>query len=184
LLDVMSVPNPTFPLVCGVLAAIGIAGCAAMGADIVDTTPRSPTEPPVPVGQDVMAAGQQLDVRLQRSLSSTTAEVDDEFEATTVADLHGTGGVLVPAGSVVRGRVAGVDDAGQFDRTTSLLLEFDRILVRGRSHELRAHAVEAFPDVPGVLIGGGLVSGTDGVHVELPAGTLLRIQIDRAVDLS
>ena len=46
-------------------------------------------------------AGTELDVRLQNSLNSGTAQVEDRFEATTLVDLNVNGRVLIPAGSVI-----------------------------------------------------------------------------------
>src|SRR5262245_18469528 len=47
--------------------------------------------------------GTELDVRLQQSLSSATAQVEDRFEATTLVDLKEGDRTLIPAGSVMRG---------------------------------------------------------------------------------
>src|SRR5438034_1566909 len=54
-------------------------------------------------------AGTEFDVRLQNSLSSATAKVEDRFEATTMVDLMQGDRVLVPAGSVMRGVVSAVN---------------------------------------------------------------------------
>src|SRR5262245_53879487 len=44
-------------------------------------------------------AGQEIDARLETELSSETAQVEQRFEATTVADLYRGDEVLIPAGS-------------------------------------------------------------------------------------
>jgi hypothetical protein len=83
--------------------------------------------------------GTELDVRLQTTLDSGTAQVEQRFEATTVADLtDASGAVLVPAGSIVRGVVADVKPAGRVERRGSLTLAFDQITIRGRSYPIRA----------------------------------------------
>jgi len=92
----------------------------------------------------VIPAGQELDVRLGTTLSSKTAKVEQRFEATTVADVTQNGMVLLPAGSIVRGVVSGVDPAGRLDRAGSLTLSFDEITVRGRSYQMRAMATNVF----------------------------------------
>src|SRR5262245_56378128 len=67
------------------------------------TTTSNPNEVPV---------GTEFDVRLQNSLSSGTAQVEDRFEATTVVDLRDERGrVLVPAGSTMRGIISSVTKA-------------------------------------------------------------------------
>jgi len=70
--------------------------------------------------------GTLMDVRLQSSLSSGTAQVEDRFEATTVSDVTANTRVAVPAGALVRGVVAAVDKAGRADRKGSLTLTFDQ----------------------------------------------------------
>jgi hypothetical protein len=92
----------------------------------------------------VIPAGQELDVRLGTTLSSKTAKVEQRFEATTVADVTQNGTALIPAGSMVRGVVSGVDPAGRLDRAGSLTLSFDEITVRGRSYQMRAMATNVF----------------------------------------
>jgi hypothetical protein len=88
--------------------------------------------------------GQELDVRLQSTLSSETATAEQRFEATTAVDLRQGDRVLVPAGSVVRGVVSGVEKAGRVERTGRLTLSFDQMIVRGRSIPIRATATQVF----------------------------------------
>lgn len=92
----------------------------------------------------VIPAGQELDVRLGTTLSSKTAKVEQRFEATTVADATQNGTALIPAGSMVRGVVSGVDPAGRLDRSGSLTLSFDEMTVRGRTYPMRAMATNVF----------------------------------------
>ena len=81
-------------------------------------------------------------MRLQTTLDSETAQVEDRFEATTVVDLLQGDRVLVPAGSTVRGLVRAVDRASRTDRTGELTLAFDEIVVNGRSYPMRANPVD------------------------------------------
>jgi hypothetical protein len=126
----------------------------------------------------VVPAGQELDVRLQSSLSSETATVEQRFEATTVVDLRQAGRVLIPAGSIVRGVVSGVEKAGRLERTGRLELSFDQITVNGRNHEIRGTATEVFKsggireEAPAAGIGagagaiiGGILGGVKGAVV-------------------
>jgi len=92
----------------------------------------------------VIPAGQELDVRLGTTLSSKTAKVEQRFETTTVADVTQNGTALIPAGSMVRGVVSGVDPAGRLDRAGSLTLSFDEMTVRGRTYPTRAMATNVF----------------------------------------
>ena len=92
----------------------------------------------------VVPTGQEIDVRMQSTLSSETATVEQRFQATTAVDLTQNGRVLIPAGSIVNGVVSGVEKAGRIERTGKLTLSFDRITVRGREHEIRATATDVF----------------------------------------
>ncbi len=88
-------------------------------------------------------AGQELDVRLERELSSGTAQVEDRFSATTVVDLYQGNDVLIPAGSTLRGVVSSVTQATRTQRKGSLTVSFDQINVRGRSYPIRATVTQA-----------------------------------------
>jgi hypothetical protein len=89
--------------------------------------------------------GTEFDVRLQNSLSSKTAQVEDRFEGTTLVDLRDERGgrVLVPAGSTMRGVVSSVNKATRMDRKGSLTVAFDRVTVNGHSYPIRATVTQA-----------------------------------------
>ena len=136
--------TPIIPiaLLCGALATVA---CGATTPDSRVSTPTAsgPTQAN-PSDPWIVPAGQELDVRLQSTLSSDTATVEQRFEATTVVDLMQDGRVLVPAGSIVRGVVSGVEEAGRVDRAGRLTLSFDQVVVRGREHPMRATATRVF----------------------------------------
>ena len=150
-------------------AMIGAGACASTTSNSgTISTPQTrtgssttaPTEPVVANDSrtGVVPTGQEIDVRLQSTLSSETANVEQRFEATTAVDLVQNGRVLVPAGSVVKGIVSGVEKAGRVERTGKLTLSFDGISVRGREHRIRATATDVFKS-------GGILEekGTAGV---------------------
>ena len=149
-------------------AVIGASACASTSNSGTVSTPQTrtgsstttPTEPVVANDSrtGVVPTGQEIDVRLQSTLSSETANVEQRFEATTAVDLVQNGRVLVPAGSVVKGIVSGVEKAGRVERTGKLTLSFDGISVRGRDHRIRATATDVFKS-------GGILEekGTAGV---------------------
>jgi hypothetical protein len=87
--------------------------------------------------------GTELDVRLQDSLSSNRNQVEDRFEATTMVDLREGDRVIVPAGSVLRGVVSSVQEAGRLDRQGRMTLAFDQITIDGRTYPLRATVMQA-----------------------------------------
>lgn len=69
-------------------------------------------------------AGTQLDVRLDQTVSSKTSRVEERVEATTVSPVTINGRTIVPAGTVVIGHVAEVDDADRGQRDGRIRLEF------------------------------------------------------------
>jgi hypothetical protein len=87
--------------------------------------------------------GTEFDVRLQQSLSSATAQVEDRFEATTMVDLRDGDRVLVPAGSTMRGVVSSVTKAGRIERKGALTVAFDQVTINGRNYPLRATVTQA-----------------------------------------
>jgi hypothetical protein len=112
-----------------------------------------------------------MDVRLQSPLSSETAQLEQRFETTTVVNLVQNDRVLVPAGSVVRGIVSGVDKAGRIDRAGALTLSFDQMTVDRQAIPIRASATQVFEsgglreegNTAGVGAGvGGIIGGVLG----------------------
>jgi hypothetical protein len=88
--------------------------------------------------------GTEFDVRLQTSLSSATAQVEDRFDATTLVDLRDERGkVIVPAGSMMRGIVSSVNKATRTDRTGKLTVAFDRVTINERNYPMRATVTQA-----------------------------------------
>ena len=115
--------------------------------------------------------GTELDVRLQTPLSSKTSKVEDRFEATTLVDLTKDGETLIPAGSLIRGFVSAVDDAGRLDRKGRLSLTFEQVRINGRTLPLRATVAKAIEsegiesEVGKIGVGaglGGLIGGILG----------------------
>lgn len=94
-------------------------------------------------GSSVIPSGQELDVRLENELSSANAQVEQRFEATTVADLYRGSEVLIPAGSTVRGVISSVTKTTRMERKGSLTVAFDQITIRGRAYPMRGTVTEA-----------------------------------------
>ena len=165
-------------------------------------------------GNSAIPVGQEIDVRLQDELSSATAQVEQRFEATTVADLYRGNQVLIPAGSTLRGVVSSVTKTTRMERKGSLTVAFDQITINGRSYPMRGTVTQALESegikgeterigagagigaiiggiigggkgaMLGVIIGGGgTIAATEGSDVDLPAGTILRIRLDQALDV-
>jgi type II secretory pathway pseudopilin PulG len=94
-------------------------------------------------GASVIPVGQELDVRLQDTLSSDRNQVEDRFTATTAVDLEMDGRVLIPAGSEVRGVISSVHPAGRVERKGSMTVSFDELTINNRSYPMRGTVTQA-----------------------------------------
>jgi len=116
---------------------------------------------------DDVPVGTEFDVRLQSSLSSATAQLEERFEATTLVDLRDANGrVVVPAGSVMRGIVSGVTKAGRLERKGAITVAFDRVTIRGRSYPIRATVTQA-------LESEGIMGEKERIGIGAGAGAIL-----------
>ena len=69
-------------------------------------------------------AGQVLRVRMNQTISSETARVGDQFSTTVVDPVYAGGVEVIPAGSVVSGRVTTVDRASRKSKAGSMGVHF------------------------------------------------------------
>jgi hypothetical protein len=121
---------------------------APVGSTTPETSRSTETRPSGTVRQGAnpneIPVDTEFDVRLQNTLSSATAQVEDRFEATTVVDLRDERGrVLVPSGSTMRGVISSVQKATRTQRTGKLTVAFDRVTIDGRSYPMRATVTQA-----------------------------------------
>ena len=143
----------------------------------------SPSSPSSTSSTSAIPVGHEIDVRLQTQLSSETAEVEDRFEATTMADLYRGNEVLIPAGSVLRGVIRSVNKATRTDRRGEMTVSFDQVTVRGRSYPMRgtvtdtikgegikgeAGRIGAGSAIGGVI--GGIIGGVKGAIIGVLIG--------------
>ena len=194
-----------------IAALVACVGCAdSMQNNPPDTTPgNSPvgtsgtTEPTAPTQvtgseRNVVPVGQELDVRLQTPLSSSTATAEQRFQATTAVDLMQGSRVLIPAGSVVRGVISSVTKAGNIERTGRLTLAFDQIVVNGREYPFHGMATQMFESggirEEGKTIGtagavgaivGGIIGGVKGavLGATIGAGGVIAATEGKDIDL-
>ena len=161
----------------------GVSGGTSGGASGGTSGGVSGSEHPRSSSQSAIPDGQEIDVRLERELSSGTAQVEDRFQATTVVDLYRGESVLIPAGSVLRGVVSSVNPATRTDRKGSLTVSFDQITVRGRAYPMRGTVTQALESEgikgeigkigAGSAIGGiigGIIGGTKGALIGILVG--------------
>jgi len=123
-------------------SSVPAAPPAAAPAPAPAPTP-APARTQTTASANEVPAGTELDVRLQNSLNSGTAKVEDRFEGTTLVDLNVNGRVLIPAGSVMRGVVTSVEPATRTNRTAKMTVSFDQVTVNGRSYPMRGTVTQA-----------------------------------------
>lgn len=121
---------------------------------------------------------QYFRLRMNQTLNSRISRVGDRFRATVVTPVYASGVEVVPAGSIVEGRVIAVSPARTRGREGQLAVQFDAVVVPdGTSHQLdgaltelqdtRAGKVDAENEVSGnssdkrnvAYVGGGTVGG-------------------------
>jgi hypothetical protein len=123
-------------------------------------------------------------VRLDSAVGSDTSRVEDPVEATLSDAVVVDGFDVFPAGSVVRGEVAAVQQSGKVKGRASLALRFISISVAGRAErpsivartELVAPATKGedaakigIPAAGGAIIG-GIIGGKKGAAIGTAVG--------------
>lgn len=124
----------------GLVAVCLVAGCRTA------TVQSEPTAPSgvIPATAEYVPAQTLIQVRLQQTIDTETSRVGDRFSATVTSDVVAANGeVVIPAGSLVTGRVTQVDRSESVGDQASIRLAFDRILVRGDAHPFAAEIVKA-----------------------------------------
>ena len=154
--------------------------------------------------------GTQIQVRLDQTLSSKTARQEDRIAASVAEPVRVDGVVAIPAGTSVLGTVHHVEPAQRPAKGGRMELSFDQLVMNGgRKVDIRSRVVSldeskvdkskvgvgaALGGVLGAILdgkrgaligvlvgGGGAVVGTKGDEVELPAGTVLTLRLERGV---
>jgi hypothetical protein len=140
------------PAAASPAAAPAPSPAPAAPSSTVSTAPPSTTPPAATTSTSRSTAssaalevpvGTEVDVRLQNSLNSGTAQVEDRFEGTTNADVIVDGRVAIPAGSLVRGVVTSVEPGTRTNRTAKMTVSFDQVTIDGRSYPIRGTVTQA-----------------------------------------
>jgi hypothetical protein len=106
--------------------------------------PAEAARPAVPAAAEpalVLAPGSKLTLRFEDALSSETSRAGDSVTARVEAATDEDGRVALPGGTVLRGRVVEARQSGRVKGRALLSVDFDRIVVRGRTHQLDASAI-------------------------------------------
>jgi hypothetical protein len=156
--------------------------------------------------------GTEIRVRLEEPLSSKTSRVEERVVATVAEPVTRSGRTAVPAGTEVRGTVSAVERAQRPSKGGRLEVSFDQMLMDGQRLGMDARVVKVEESgvdkkkaglgaviggvlgavldgksgaVIGAIVGGGgAVVASSGEEVELPAGTVLTVQLERPMTLA
>ena len=139
-------------------AAAGFIGLslavAGMGAVVPALAHRETTLP----------AGTVLPVRFETTISSASSRPEDKVLAVVRENvLDDEGGVVIPAGSELRGRVVSARRAGKVKGRSYLAVSFDSVEVHGRVHAVSTNRLGVLgrsgAKKDAAIIGGGTGAG-------------------------
>lgn len=102
----------------------------------------------------VVPSGTKIPIIMDTAVDSDTSQEGDEFSARTSEDLTIDGGIVVPAGSVIKGRIAQLNAARRFDRSGSVALKFDTVTTPDNRQ---------IPIVANIVARGGVVHARRGM---------------------
>jgi len=123
-------------LLTGLVAGLVLVGCArttrveSTGDVALNTTPADAR---------VLPSGSTLTMTLDQEIGTKSSRVGDTFTGTVDnAIVASNGATVVPAGSKVYGKVTGLDNSDHAGEPAAIKVDFERIVVNGQSHDLRA----------------------------------------------
>ncbi|HEX9563649.1 MAG TPA: hypothetical protein VF981_06750 [Gemmatimonadaceae bacterium] len=121
--------------------AVGLLLTACARQSVIESTGEVDISA-TPADARTLPSGTALDVRLDKEIGTKVSRVGDTFSATVQnAVVAGNGETAVPAGSVIYGKVTGLDNSDHAGEQAAIRVDFDRIVVNGASHQLHARVV-------------------------------------------
>jgi hypothetical protein len=148
------------------------AGESAISFDVPETTVALPPSavsyvPAAP--EPVLAAGLTIRLRLSTAIDSTTIAIGDPLEASVVDDVTQRGKIVVPAGSIVRGRFRRMEKRSGPPVQYGIGLEFTGIEMSGKHVRFFGEMKRLETAVPGFVAAGrpGLFQSERGTATEL-----------------
>lgn len=132
-----------------------------------DTTVLHVRDNPSPAGasgpSNQLPAGAQIRIRLAEALSTDDTQVGAPFHGKVILNVMENGSVIIPAGSMLRGRVVQVDQGHHFGPAASLRLRPDVVVLPdGTAYHLYAQV--AYSNADGIQVGSeGAVQPTSHV---------------------
>lgn len=80
------------------------------------------------IKSEKLPVGTKLAIVLNTNLNAKKTKIGTPFSATIDTDVTVDGDIVIPAGSLIRGRIGKVKKAGMFSKSGSMLLSFDHIV--------------------------------------------------------
>lgn len=102
----------------------------------------------------VVPSGTKVPIIMDAAIDSDTSQEGDEFSARTSEDLNIDGVTVVPAGSIIRGRIAQMNAPRALNRSGSVALKFDTITTPDNRQ---------LPIVANIVARGGVVHAKRGL---------------------
>jgi type IV secretory pathway VirB10-like protein len=130
----------------------------------VPEPPRAQEPPQKLFEERTVAADSVIGVRMETTVSSETAKVEDKVEARVVRDVRAGGEVAIPAGSRLLGTVVTVERGGKFKEQGRLGIRFNTlVLADGTRLPITTETITRMGEPRGqssaARIGGGAVVG-------------------------
>jgi hypothetical protein len=112
----------------------------------------------------VVPSGTKIPIIMDTAVDSDTSQEGDEFAARTGEDLDIDGSIVVPAGSVIKGRIAQLNAPKNLGRSGSVALKFDTVTTPDNRQ---------IPLVATLVARGGVVHARRGVKdIAMDSGTV------------
>jgi hypothetical protein len=182
-----------------VLAAASLAACARTH---VQTAAGTVAPAITPANTRMLPVGAELIVKTDEKLNEKD-HVGQEFSATVTENLHAQNGqIAVPEGAKVYGHITALKEAPHAGDPSVIKVDFDRLVVNGRSRPFNASVVKVEPPnlsnetlkkagigaaagaVLGAIITGGEFGGiAAGGAIGAAAGTVISLGTDREPEL-
>jgi len=120
-------------------AALGCARAATVESESTGTVGPVMSTGVTPVNARTLPAGVDLELTLDQAIGTKNSRVGQEFSATVRNTVYAQNGrVVVPEGAKVYGRVTGLDDSDHPGEAAAIRLDFERIVLNGRSYPFEA----------------------------------------------
>jgi hypothetical protein len=139
---------------------------AAPAAPPPSSAAAAPPATQTPTFHDVtIPAGTSLSVTVLSAIASNTSTVEDPVRGALAKPVAVSGSTAVPAGAQISGSIIDVKESGRVKGRALLAFRFDRIVVRGETHQIQTARVirEAESSTRDDVKKGGIGAGVGAV---------------------